>query len=73
MQSGRSCRSPSLTDVSVVGMMMPERLRNAIRRRFSPNLSIKYGSNEAQYLTAADAAMRDLKARGGARIEIAPF
>jgi acyl-coenzyme A synthetase/AMP-(fatty) acid ligase len=53
-----SCRAPSLTDVSVVGMMIPESLRAEIRRRFSPHLSVKYGSNEAQYLTAADASMQ---------------
>jgi len=54
-----ACRSPSLTDVSVVGMMIPETLRAAIRRRFSHTLSIKYGSNEAQYLTAADASAQE--------------
>jgi len=53
-----ACRAPSLTDVSVVGMMIPESLRAQIRERFSPHLSVKYGSNEAQYLTAADAAMQ---------------
>jgi len=54
-----ACRAPSLTDVSVVGMMIPESLRAEIRKRLSPYLSVKYGSNEAQYLTAADARMQE--------------
>jgi len=52
------CRCPGLVDVTTSGMAVPEQLRAEIRRRFSPNLVIWYGTNETQMLTAADAAMQ---------------
>jgi acyl-coenzyme A synthetase/AMP-(fatty) acid ligase len=51
------CRCPSIRDLTVAGMAMPETLRREIRRRFSPGLVIRYGSNEARYVTHADARM----------------
>ncbi|MGE0660067.1 MAG: class I adenylate-forming enzyme family protein [Reyranellaceae bacterium] len=53
-----ACRCPGLVEVTTSGMAMPEQLRAEIRRRFSPHLVIWYGANEAQTLTAADAAMQ---------------
>lgn len=52
-------RFPTVKDVTVSGMMMRESLRREVRRRFSPNLTVRYGSNEAGYLTLADAAMQE--------------
>ncbi len=52
-------RCPTVNDVTVSGMMMRESLRREVRRRFSPNLTVRYGSNEAGYLTLADAAMQE--------------
>ncbi len=54
-----SCRCPGLVEVTTSGMAIPESLRAEIRRRFSPNLVIWYGANEAQTLTAADAKMQE--------------
>ncbi|MEO8558577.1 MAG: class I adenylate-forming enzyme family protein, partial [Rhodospirillales bacterium] len=51
-------RCSAINDVTAAGMMMRESLRSEIRQRFSPNLSIRYGSNEAGYLTSADAIMQ---------------
>jgi len=53
------CRAPSLAGLVASGMAMPDALRQAIRRRLSNTLSIRYGSNEAGYLTAADAEMQE--------------
>jgi len=52
------CRCPGIRDLTVAGMAMPESLRSEVRRRFTPGLNIKYGSNEARYVTSADAAMQ---------------
>jgi acyl-CoA synthetase (AMP-forming)/AMP-acid ligase II len=52
-------RAPLLAGLVASGMAMPEALRKTIRRRFSRALSIRYGSNEAGYLTAADAEMQE--------------
>jgi long-chain acyl-CoA synthetase len=49
-----SCRCPGLLRLMVTGMAMPEALRAEIRRRFTPNLSVMYGSNEAYGVTMAD-------------------
>jgi acyl-CoA synthetase (AMP-forming)/AMP-acid ligase II len=51
-------RAPHLRGLVASGMAMPDALRQAIRGRFSQALSIRYGSNEAGYLTAADAEMQ---------------
>jgi len=53
------CRCPTVRDVTVAGMAIPETLRREIRHRFSPNLSIRYGSNETGPMTVADAAMQE--------------
>ena len=48
-------RAPALKQISVTGMAMPESLRSEVRCRFSRELLIFYASNEASYLTVADA------------------
>lgn len=53
------CRCPGVLDVSVTGMLVPEGLRRAIRRRLSPNLYVRYGTNETRTLTVADPQTQD--------------
>lgn len=43
----------AITELTVAGAIMPERLRGLIRHRLTPHLHVKYGSNEVGYLTAA--------------------
>ncbi len=52
-------RCPTLRDVTVAGMAIPESLRREIRRRLSPNLMVRYGSNETGPMTVADGAMQE--------------
>ena len=54
-----SCRSPLLRQISTTGMAMPEAVRSEIRRRFSPRLLVLYATNEAAFLTGADAEMQE--------------
>jgi acyl-CoA synthetase (AMP-forming)/AMP-acid ligase II len=54
-----SCRFPGLLEVLVAGMAMPEALRAAIRRRFTPNLTVQYGANEIGAMTIADRKMQE--------------
>jgi acyl-CoA synthetase (AMP-forming)/AMP-acid ligase II len=54
-----SCRSPSLRQISITGMAMPESVRAEIRRRFNRGLVVFYASNEAAFLTAANADMQE--------------
>jgi long-chain acyl-CoA synthetase len=54
-----ACRSPALRQISITGMAMPENLRAEIRRRFSRGLLVLYATNEAAYLTGADADMQE--------------
>ena len=49
-------RFPGIRRFHLSSMFTPEALRREIRRRISPNLVIDYGTNEAWYLTSADAA-----------------
>jgi long-chain acyl-CoA synthetase len=44
---------PAIAELTVAGAVMPEALRGLIRRRLTPHLHVKYGSNEVGYLTAA--------------------
>jgi acyl-CoA synthetase (AMP-forming)/AMP-acid ligase II len=55
----QGCRYPTIRDVTVAGMAIPETLRAEIRRRLTPNLLIRYGSNETGPMTVADAAMQE--------------
>ncbi|MCE3256088.1 MAG: long-chain acyl-CoA synthetase [Nitrobacter vulgaris] len=48
------CRCPGLVNVLVSGMALNEPLRAEIARRFTPNLTNLYGSNETQAMTMAD-------------------
>lgn len=48
------CRCPGLTEVLVSGMALTDTLRDEITRRFTPNLTNLYGSNETQGMTVAD-------------------
>ncbi|MCE3256087.1 MAG: long-chain-fatty-acid--CoA ligase [Nitrobacter vulgaris] len=54
-----ACRSPSLRQISITGMAMPENLRSEIRHRFSRGLLVLYATNEAAYLTGANADMQE--------------
>ena len=49
-------RLPGLRRFQLGSVFAPEALRREIRRRISPNLVIDYGTNEAWYVTRADAA-----------------
>ncbi|MEO8559090.1 MAG: class I adenylate-forming enzyme family protein [Rhodospirillales bacterium] len=53
------CRCPTIKEVTVTGMAVPEKLRREVRHRFSPNLWIRYGINEVSPVTLADAAMQE--------------
>ncbi len=53
------CRCPGLVDVMLSGMAVPETLRIEMRRRFTPNLTIIYGSNEVSGVTAADRSTQE--------------
>lgn len=53
------CRCPSLREVLVAGMAMPEVLRAEIRRRMTPNLIIQYGANEIGAMTNATLKMQE--------------
>ena len=53
---GEKPRFPGLRNLALCTMAAPETLRREIRRRLTPNLVIYYGTNEAWYLTSADAA-----------------
>jgi acyl-CoA synthetase (AMP-forming)/AMP-acid ligase II len=50
-----ACRSPLLRQIAITGMAMPEAVRSEVRRRFNRNLMVLYASNEAAFLTGADA------------------
>ena len=54
-----SCRSPMLRQISTTGMAMPETVRSEIRRRFNQRLLVLYATNEAAFLTGADAEMQE--------------
>jgi len=54
--AGGAPRFPGIRRLSIATMFTPERLRREIRRRITPNLVIVYGTNEALYVTTADAA-----------------
>ena len=56
--TGPGVRCPSLVELSVSSMEMPESLRSEVRRKISPTLSIKYGAIETSAITAADAALQ---------------
>jgi acyl-CoA synthetase (AMP-forming)/AMP-acid ligase II len=49
-------RFPGLRELMLSTTFAPEALRREVRRRMTPNLAIAYGSNEAWYVTRADAA-----------------
>jgi long-chain acyl-CoA synthetase len=49
-------RFPGIRRFSISTMFTPETLRREFRRRISPNLFVVYSTNEAWYLTRADAA-----------------
>src|SRR5262249_23278008 len=49
-------RFPGIRRFHLSSMFTPEALRREIRNRISSNLVIDYGTNEAWYLTSADAA-----------------
>ena len=53
------CRSPSLRQIAITGMAMPEIVRAEIRRRFNRHLLVLYASNETAFLTGADAHMQE--------------
>lgn len=48
-------RSPGIRDLNVIGMRIPEALRKEVRTRLTRGLIVLYGSNEARYVTRADA------------------
>lgn len=52
-------RCPTLRDVTVAGMAIPESSRREVRRRMTPNLRIRYGTNETGAITVADGAMQE--------------
>jgi len=54
--TGDKPRFPGIRRLSLATMFTPESLRREIRRRLTPNLVIVYGTNEALYVTTADAA-----------------
>jgi acyl-CoA synthetase (AMP-forming)/AMP-acid ligase II len=49
-------RFPGVRDLTLSTTVAPEALRREVRRRMTPNVVIAYGSNEAWYVTRADAA-----------------
>ncbi|MGE0152940.1 MAG: class I adenylate-forming enzyme family protein [Reyranellaceae bacterium] len=53
------CRAPSLRQIAITGMAMAETVRAEIRRRLSRGLLVLYATNEAAYLTGADAEMQE--------------
>jgi len=52
-------RCPNIRYLSVAGSIMPEKLRQQIRRRMTPNLHVKYGSNEVGYVVEAPPELQD--------------
>jgi acyl-CoA synthetase (AMP-forming)/AMP-acid ligase II len=52
-------RSPGIRDLNVIGMAIPEALRKEVRTRLTPGLIVLYGSNEARYVTRADAGAQE--------------
>jgi acyl-CoA synthetase (AMP-forming)/AMP-acid ligase II len=49
-------RFPGVHDLTLSTTAAPEALRREVRHRMTPNVVIAYGSNEAWYVTRADAA-----------------
>jgi long-chain acyl-CoA synthetase len=48
-------RFPGVRDLTLSTTVAPEALRSKVRRRLTPHVVIAYGSNEAWYVTRADA------------------
>src|SRR5262249_42889656 len=48
-------RFPGIRDLTLSTTVAPEALRSKVRRRLTPHVVIAYGSNEAWYVTRADA------------------
>ena len=46
-------RDLAIAELTVSGAVMPEPLRQVIRRKLTPHLQVKFGANEVGYMTAA--------------------